>query len=171
MMLIALGVEWLVQARFWSGLRRFSPLITLIFVAMFAAAAWPQVKILRAHSVEPLRESVQVTRSVMNPSNPEIDKVITVGFVQATRGYDPTMYFIRPSDPKGKFESLLERSTTEKKPLFVNLAMPEAARQPTAFPEIMKFIDDPNQFELVKRIHGMTGYTTRYVYRYVGGKL
>lgn len=166
-MLIAVGIEWLSRAPFWGGARKLSWIGAPIYLGLFAVVAGPQISALRGHSIEPLRESVVATRAIVNPAHPDVDEVMTVGFHQATRAYDASMYFIRKSDPPEKFENLLAKASRENKPLFVNLAMLDGARG--EFPGIMRIVDDPTQFALTGELRGMASNTTRYIFKYIGG--
>ncbi|MGI9239331.1 MAG: hypothetical protein ACR2RV_00940 [Verrucomicrobiales bacterium] len=166
-MMIALGVEWLSRAKFLPSATGISPLPPLLFLGLFSVVTHQERVELRKNSVEPLRESVMETRTIVNPTHPDIEEVMTVGFVQPARAYDAAMYFIRRSDPPGRFESLLEKADAEGKPLFVNLALPNVAR--IEFPEIMQILDDPSQFERSAQFYGLANNTTRLVYRYIGG--
>ena len=160
---VSIGLE-AIPAQFESvRLRNASGMLLLLAVA--GCYAWftaPQRNSLRHHSVEPLRESVAATRSVLNPDHPDIDKVITVGFCMATRGYDPAAYLFK-TDNIDAFHALLDHARSENRPLHVNFALRGLAR--LQYPEMMKVIENPAAFDPSPPIHGLEVSGKRLVYR------
>jgi len=125
----------------------------------------------REHSVEQLRESVEATRTVMNPFHPDIHDEFTAQFCQASRGYDPTTYFFRSDekepDAPERLKELMLRADAEGKPLHVNLSMPALARRDWS--GLMKVVENPEWFELQPPLWGLQSPCTRYIYRYRPG--
>ena len=133
--------------------------IALTCLLLFFALTLSQRRVLMKHPIEPMRESVRLTRQIVNPSNSEIHTVVTVGFVQYTKGYDPAFHRIQSGE---ELSRLLRWADERGRPLFVNFAMPELARQ--TFPDVMKLVDDPTLFESVgDPLYGLEGQTTRHV--------
>ena len=94
--LVALGLERLsrriqsIRLRTQAGL-----LLVVVALLPYSAFTGAQRKLQREQSVEPLRESVSMTRQVLNPVHSGIDDAITVQFCMITPGYDPTSYIIK----------------------------------------------------------------------------
>ena len=123
--------------------------------------------LLRAHPIEPCRESVALTRTITNPRHPDYDKdVITSGFSFYTEGYDEGLHRFATVE---ELTALALRADAEKKRFFVNFGFPAMTRG--ANPGIMKIIDDPRFFERKAVLHGMFYTTTREVFEYKPGSL
>ncbi|MCB1236946.1 MAG: hypothetical protein KDM91_17895, partial [Verrucomicrobiae bacterium] len=150
----------------FSRQRFLTPVLTMGWVAAFALATAPQRNLVREKSVEPLAESVRVTREVVNPFHPRIGEVLTVELVHATALYDPTMRRIKSDDD---FVAALREADREGKPLFVNAANLGIGRP--IYPKAFALIEDPAVFEEPIVLHGLQNPCTRYVFRYRPGGL
>ncbi len=129
--------------------------------ALLLGTAHERIHLLRTQSVEPLYESVALTRKVMNPALPEIDDgVITVGFLMWTEGYDPAAHRVDSAD---ELRAELELAREQGKELYIHFAQFLLARQ--SAPEIMALIEDEDLFERVAVLHGLWQPCTRWVYR------
>ena len=133
-----------------------------VLLAGFGFMTDEQRLAVRNHPVEQERESVELTRKVVNPYAVGFDEVITVGFNKYTRAYDPGFYQARCYED---FLVLLKKADDEGKPLYVNYAMPGFARN--VFPEIMEVVDDPTKFEHVATLHGLEPTSSRFVRKYI----
>lgn len=146
----------------------------LFFIAWFWNSTMPQRRLLQTHPVEQQRESVLACRPELGVNAPSRDSVITVqikrggGHMMTVPSYDPALDWVENVE---QLRSLVLKADLERKPLFVNLAMPELARQQGNFPEIMALLDDPAIFTLHRTLPGLHDNTTRYVYRYNPGAL
>lgn len=155
--------------RAWAG-----AVPALIFLAWFWHATSPQRALLQTSPVEQQRESVLACRPELGAKAPSRDSIITVqirrggGHMMTVPSYDPALDWVENA---AELRALALRADAERKPLFVNLAMPELARQPGNFPDIMALLDDPEIFTLHRTLPGLHDNTTRYVYRYNPGAL
>ena len=159
---LGLGVDWLVSGAKSAKLRTGgAALIAVALFTMLLIVTSERIQLLRSRSVEPLHESVALTRTVHNPKHPDIDAgVITVGFVMWTEAYDPAAKFIRTAE---ELQAALDEARSEGKDLYVNFGQFLLAREST--PEIMAMIEDDALFEEVAVLHGLWQPCTRWVYR------
>lgn len=158
---IAALPRWLAD-RHWPQRRADAAFLAAatVFLACFGAATAGQRRLFRTHPFEPLRESVQATREVLNPFHTDIDSVTTVGFHMMARGYDPAT---RQITTLAELEALVRRARDTGTPLYVNFAQEGLAR--VVFPDIVAAVENPERFELVGTFHGLDVQCTRLVYR------
>jgi hypothetical protein len=162
-MLVAVGIGYLPSFAGSLRLRNIGDFVVgLVFLTGFALYTSPARGHLRSLSAEPLKESVALTRSVVNLNHPGIEEVITVGYMMHSRGYDPYAYSLKEDDVEG-FQELLQRARDEKKPLFVNLALRGLAAE--QFPKITGIVEDSAVFVRVETLYGLDVPCTRFVYR------
>lgn len=125
-----------------------------------------QLAFLGRHPIEPCRESVALTREIINPRHPDYDMgVLTGGFSFYTEGYDPGMVRFQTAE---ELKSLMARADAGKKKLFINYGFPAFTREHNR--EIFKLLDDPGLFRRKARLHGLFFTATREVCEYLGGK-
>jgi len=151
--LLAVGVTW--PRRSWA-------LIGLVFIFAFGLITAPQRQLLYAHSSEPTRESVSLTRDVLNPFHPGIENVLTAGFHMEARGYDPAAHRIKSATALKK---LIARADASGRDLFVNFSQYGLAQQ--LHPEIIALLEDPDLFEPIDALPGLSDQCTRHVYRHL----
>ncbi len=150
------------------SLARFSPkrpafiFIAAAFILLFAQLTQTQRQIYRTHPVEALAESVRMTRKVINPFAADIDEVITLDIVHATRLYDPAHLRIRSFE---EFIAALKLADSTQRPLYINMANPGLLGRD--LPKIDKIINNRNLFQHHKVIHGLQIPCTRYILRYI----
>lgn len=142
-------------------------LLSLLGLVLCHRLSSEERALLRAHPIEPCRESVELTRAITNPRHPDYDKdVITGGFSFYTEAYDEGLYRFATAD---ELRKLAARADAEKKRFFVNFGFPGLTRE--ANPEIMALIDDSRFFERKAVLHGMFYAATREVYEYKAGSI
>jgi hypothetical protein len=135
-------------------------------IGAFALATEPQRKIIRHQPVEPLADTVRLTRgAIVNPFHPRIDDTLTLGFVHATRLYDPAMTH---AENDQQFVEAIHDAETKNRPLWVNAANLGIA---TNFPVATALIADREVFEEPVVIYGLQDPCTRSVFRYKPGGL
>lgn len=169
--LVVVGVGF---DRAFSGLRKKPPalafglplVVGLATLASFAAASAPQRKLYQNHPVEPTGEAVRLAREIVNPFHPDIDQRLTLGFVHASRLYDPAMIFAETDE---EFVAGLREADERGLPLSVNAA--NLGLGPIYFPLASELIRDRDVFEEPEVIHGLQEPCTRYVFRYRPGGL
>jgi 4-amino-4-deoxy-L-arabinose transferase-like glycosyltransferase len=135
-------------------------------LALFAVATQAQRQIIRTHAVEPLAETVRLTRDVVNPFHPDIDDSLTLGYVHASRLYDPAMKLAENDE---EFIAAIREAEMLKRPLWVNAANLGLAK--SIFPKASALVEDRDVFEAPIVVHGLQQPCTRYVFRYKPGGL
>ncbi|MED5584832.1 MAG: hypothetical protein VYB61_00625 [Verrucomicrobiota bacterium] len=168
--LVALGLERLsrriqsIRLRTQAGL-----LLVVVALLPYSAFTGAQRKLQRDQSVEPLRESVSMTRQVLNPVHSGIDDAITVQFCMITPGYDPTSYIIKRKytpDVAQKLHSLLKKADQSSSPLHVNIGQIALAR--LQWPELMEILENQELFKALPPLYGLQPGCNRYIFKYIG---
>ncbi|MFP6873833.1 MAG: hypothetical protein VCA55_10035 [Verrucomicrobiales bacterium] len=166
----AIGLEYLpsmlqpIRLRTQAGLLLLG--ITLLPYSLYTGA---QRKLQRELAVEPLLESVRLTRDVLNPLHPDVADAITVQFCMITPGYDPTAYIFKKKytpDTAKKLQILMKQADEAGKPLHINIGQPAIAH--LEWPELMAVIDNPELFKPLEPLYGLQAGCTRYIFRYLG---
>ncbi len=134
-----------------------------VFIGFYIPATASQMHTLRNHPIEPQRESVQLTRSTLNPYAPENQEIMTATVAFGTKTYDPLQ--IQVESPNHLRELMAESDSTGR-PLFINLGSEGFSRH--VAPEVMEIIEKSGAFVLIERLFGMDHQNTRVVYQYVG---
>ena len=135
--------------------------MTVGLCALLVGLAHERIHLLRSRSVESLAEAVALTRQVVNPAHPDIDKeVMTVAFSMWTEGYDPAARFVNNAE---ELRAVMDEAQQSGRELYVNFGQFLLAREVT--PEIMAIIEDPVQFEEVAVLYGLWQPCSRWVYR------
>jgi hypothetical protein len=138
-------------------------LVAVAWLAAFAAVSHPAREALRAGSLEPVRESVLLTRPVLDPRAPENERVLTASIQREPRFYDPRAVLVtRPR----QLRELMARADAEGLALFVNSGRPELARK--RVPRLVEMIERTELFEPVAVLHGFEPRGERRIYRYKG---
>ncbi len=153
------------------GLDRFSRLfpnnkaflpLAVSFVILFGWLTQEQRQLYRQHPVEALTQSVRLTRKVINPFAPNIDEVITLDVVHATRLYDPAHLRIRSLE---QFITALKLADSSNRPLYLNLGNPGLLERD--LPIVGQMIDNRELFQPPTVIHGLQNPCTRYILHYI----
>ena len=93
----AVGADWLAESA--SRVNRFAPpLIAGLVVIAFFAATQPQRQWLVTHSLQPMRESVLLTRPVLDPYDPRQQSIVTLSMTGVPWSYDPNIIVISDVD-------------------------------------------------------------------------
>jgi len=160
--LVALGLGWIFA---WIRRPRLSTGLTAaaMVVALAAYAAGTRVPrdALRSGSLQPLRESVLLTRGTLDPFAPENDGIITSSFKRGPSYYDPLLIEI---ETMPEMRQLMRRADQTGAVLYVNLGKPRAAK--AAHPDLFALVKDPASFELVTTLYGFEPRGIRTIYRY-----
>ena len=168
--LVGVGFGAVVPLGWKSGNRLLKGVLYLVaatlVIAPFALATTQPRDIVRERPVEALAESVRLTRDVVNPFSPGIDNSLTLGFVHATRLYDPAMTMVKSDE---EFVEVIRRAELLNRPLSVNAA--NLGLGDVYFPKAMELLRDHDVFEEPIVIHGLQLPCTRYVFRYRPGGL
>jgi hypothetical protein len=114
------------------------------------------------HIYSPLeanRESVQLTRKVLNPLHPDFGKdSITAGCTMFTEAYDPTLVRFSTVD---ELRALMQQARQSGRALYVNFS--SRAFCEASFPELFQILNDPALFQVVQVLPGQFAAGTREV--------
>jgi len=143
---------------------RARPGVMVALVLSVHALAWKQCRLLVEHPLEPIRESVALTREITNPRHPDYNKgVITACCLMTAGSYDRGALRFRSVQ---ELRAIMAKADQQKVPLFVNFGfrgLYEATQK-----EILQVLDNPDLFEQVAVLPGLFESTTREVRRYRG---
>jgi hypothetical protein len=138
---------------------------TAMLVALGSYALWTALPrdALRSGSIQPVRESVLLTRGTLDPFAPGNERIITTSFKRGPTYYDPLLIRI---DSMAEMRELMQRADRTGATLYVNLGKPEQAA--LAHPDLFALVDDPSAFEVVTTLYGFEPRGHRIIYRYRG---
>ncbi len=137
----------------------------LMVVALVSYAAWTQYprQALLKGSIQPLRESVLMTRPTLDLFAPENQEVITASFERGPTYYDPLLIEISTME---EIRQLMREAERTGKALYVNLGKPEQAQ--LGYPDLFALMENPDVFEVVATLYGFEPRGHRIIYRYRG---
>ena len=146
---------------------RWAPLpLALLFIAGYAAFTGRIRHRLMSRSMEPFRESVEMTRPTLNPNAPENQRIITASSLMFPLIYDP---LVRKALTVEEYKTLMHEADARKVPLYVNNGFIAGVKD--RYPEIHDFLANEQYFECVATLHGTEPMFDRTVYRYRSGSL
>jgi hypothetical protein len=161
----AIGVDWLAAAA-----SRFSrlaaPFIAGLAVVTFFVFTQPQRRWLLTHSLQPMRESVLLTRPVLDPYDSRQESIVTLSVTGVPWSYDPNIVVISSVD---QLVRNLKEADTNGKTLYVNFA--NAWTAAASVPKLYAMIEDDYLFEKVAKIQGFDPTLTTFVRRYKPGTI
>ncbi len=141
----------------------FGLVLTLPYLASFVAFGQPQRQALRSQPLQPVRESVELTRANRDPFAPANARIVTLSFQTPPKYYDPLVRMISSGD---ELREWMRRADAERLDLFVNYGRPRLAERRA--PDVVALLDDPDHFERVAELVGSSPRGIRRVYRYLG---
>jgi Dolichyl-phosphate-mannose-protein mannosyltransferase len=150
-----------VQALRWAPLP-----FALLLIAGYAAFTAPIRHRLISHSMEPFRESVELTRPTLNPNAPENRQIITASSLMFPLVYDP---LVRKALTVEEYKALMREADARNVPLFVNNGFLAGVKD--RYPEIHDFLEDEQYFECLATLYGTEPMFDRTVYKYRHGSL
>jgi hypothetical protein len=146
---------------------RWAPIpLVLLLIAAYATFTAPIRHRLLSRSVEPFRESVEMTRPTLNPSAPENQQIITASSLMFPVIYDP---LVRKALTVEEYKDLMREADARKIPLFVNNGFISGVQD--RYPEIHAFLENRRYFECLATFHGTEPMFDRTVYKYRSGSL
>jgi hypothetical protein len=164
-MLVAVGLTtlfaWLREPR------AFLAATAVAGVAFLLAFGWISSQpraLLRSHSFEPFRESVDAVRPSLDPYHPGNAAVLTAIVHGETRYYDPLAI---KTETVAELARVMELARREEKPLFVISGRLDLVR--ARFQGVLERLQDEDTFELVAYFPAFLEKYDRYVYHYRGG--
>lgn len=146
---------------------RWTPLpLALLLLIGYAAFTGRIRHRLMSRSMEPFRESVEMTRPTLNPNAPENQRVITASSLMFPLIYDP---LVRKVLSVEEYKTLMHDADARNVPLYVNNGFIAGVKD--RYPEIHDFLANEQYFECVATLHGTEPMFDRTVYRYRSGSL
>lgn len=144
--------------------RILAPIAAACVVVAYFAYTMPFRSWMTAHSLQGIRESVEMTRPTLNPKDPANDTVLTASFCIPPYLYDAHAYRLDSAD---QFIAMLRRADAENKPLWLNLGMPWSARQYS--PKMWAMTHEEMLFEPPIPVQGFEPSLDRMVVKYRPG--
>ncbi len=135
-----------------------------VYLAGYAVVTHPARSVLLTRPLQPIRESVAVTRGTLHPLDPANQQILTVSAFGRPRSYDPRVVEVETAE---EMRAFVELAREQNKPLFVNIGPVANAKRKGAGP--MAVVLDDALFEEVAVLPAFTRAKTRHVYRYRGG--
>ena len=161
----AVGVDWVAEIA--RRVNRYaSPLLAALAVSAFFAATQPQRHWLVRHSLQPMRESVLLTRPVLDPYDPRQQSIMTVSLTGVPWSYDPNIIVLSNVE---QLVRNLEEADRKGKSLYVNFA--NAWTASASRPALYAMIEDDRLFEKIASIQGFDPTLTAFVRRYKPGTI
>jgi Dolichyl-phosphate-mannose-protein mannosyltransferase len=146
---------------------RWAPIpLGLLLIAGYAAFTAPIRQRLISRSVEPFRESVEMTRPSLDPNAPENQRIITASSLMFPLVYDP---LVRKALTIEDYKALMLEADSRNVPLFVNNGFIAGVKD--RYPEVHDFLEDQQYFECLATLRGTEPMFDRTVYRYRSGSL
>jgi hypothetical protein len=140
--------------------------LALLLIGGYAAFTHRIRYRLMSCSMEPFRESVEMTRPTLNPNAPENQRIITASSLMFPLIYDP---LVRKALTVEEYKSLMQEADSRNIPLYVNNGFIAGVKD--RYPEIHDFLGNEQYFECVATLHGTEPMFDRTVYRYRSGSL
>jgi len=163
----AVGLAWLAEGVVkWSGRAWGGALPVVLFLTAFAALGHPFRLGLITNPLQPLRDSVLLTRPSLNPGDPAQDSILTASFLQPPYVYDPLC--LKVGSVAG-LSALMARADADGKTLWVNIGHSMQAHD--LCPELWAFLNDARYFEPLRVLRGFHHTYDRVVARYRPGTL
>jgi hypothetical protein len=125
----------------------------------------PQRDALMAHSIQPYREAVLLTRPSLDPNAEGQTAIDTAFFHAGPLVYDPRIVPVRSLD---ELKTLARRAESKDRELFLNIAFPVTAK--SAAPDLYDFVENSGWFEEVATVKGINAEMDMWVLRYRPGK-
>jgi hypothetical protein len=163
----AIGIVTILSGLQGIRAMRWAPLpLALLLIGGYAAFTGRIRHRLMSRSMEPFRESVEMTRPTLNPNAPENQRIITASSLMFPLIYDP---LVRKALTVEEYKSLMQEADTRNVPLYVNNGFIAGVKD--RYPEIHDFLANERYFECIATLHGTEPMFDRTVYRYRSGSL
>ncbi|GAB4180006.1 MAG: hypothetical protein Fur0032_20840 [Terrimicrobiaceae bacterium] len=140
--------------------------LLLLFVCFFAWLTAPARSWLVSRPLQPIRESVLLTRPSLDPSHPSQPDILTASYCIPPFLYDPWMTRL---DSPTELRDLMIQADATGRPLYLNIGMPWAAREYS--PGMWAITKNPALFEAVAHLRGWDSGLDRLIFRYRPGSV
>jgi len=114
--------------------------------------------------IEFTRESVYATRSVLDPTDPRYDQILTINISRHPMVYDGAAQRAKNVE---KFLEWLRIADETERPLFINYGSQVQLKRNV--PDMLKYVEDPTMFETIEEYPGFDPGSDRTVKRYLPG--
>lgn len=156
---VAVGLETLTRPLGQRG----AAAALAVAIAAYVGFTATQRHELRTRSIQPFRESVELTRPTLDPLAPENADIVTATFSFPATYYDPLGHRV----PSAKhLKRMMREADAAGRTLFVNLGRPGLAARRQK--ELMALVRNPELFEDVAFLPGILSRGARQVFRYRG---
>ena len=159
--LVAIGLAWPLAA-IATRSQKLATGLGLLICAGFLGFQWQFLNVLHSRPIAPIRDSVLLTRSDLNPHADENRRILTAAALVAPAVYDPR---IRPIKSKEDLLELMQHSRDSGHPLFINQSYTSITRK--ELPELAALLFDPTQFQHT-RVPGIEPMFDRDIFSYLG---
>lgn len=164
---VAIGMVTVVSGFQRVPALRWAPIpLAVLVIAGYAAFTASTRDRLISRSVEPFRESVEMTRPTLNPNAPENRRIITASALMFPLIYDP---LVRKALTVEDYKTLMREADSRNVPLFVNNGFIAGVKD--RYPAVHDFLENKQYFEHLATLHGTEPMFDRTVYKYRGGSL
>lgn len=160
----ALGMDEILAVASSRASRIATGLAVVLLLGGYAVWTFPQRALLRNHSMQPNRESVELTRTTLDPLDPSQQNILTATFLGEPFPYDPNMIVFHTM---AGFEKLIRQAEAENKPLFINLGYLVTVEGEHYHK--YEFLKKSGLFEDLGLLRGMEVLQSRHVFRYKPG--
>lgn len=161
--LTAVGLAWMF-ARLTGRRTRLAAGLGILACAAFGFFNAGSLRTLWERPICPIREAVLLTRPNLNPYDPVQKQILTAFIFGPPHVYDPHAQNIKKQED---LLALMQESTSQGKPLFINQSYTAAAAQ--KHPDVTAMLLDPTLFEQI-HLSGIEPMFDRDVFRYLGGQ-
>lgn len=154
------GMPW--QKSKWSTLVPIAA--TVLFATGYISLTSKARNWLLTRPLQPMRESVALTRPSIMPNYEGYRDVVTASFNTPPYIYDPHVVVLRSP---AELIALMKDCAANSKPLYLNVGNPSAAA--VHHPQMFAMLNDPSQFEIIAELPGFDPTLDRIVARQVAG--
>lgn len=162
--LAATGLDELIAAAQSRPARMAAVAAVALVLSGYAAWTAPQRNVLLTQSIQTDRESVLLTRPVLDPNDARQKAILTATFFAPPGPYDPRIIrFQNLNDLK----ELARRADREGKDLYINLGFLDTVR--AEHPHKYEVLKNSELFEEVGFLQGLTPPLSRHVFKYRPG--
>jgi hypothetical protein len=138
-------------------------LVLVVYLGLYVWLSQAPRDVLRHGPLQPIRESVALTRPDPDFLSEANDRIVTVGFQTPPLYYDPRVRLVQHPDELRRWMRHADKTRRE---LYVNLGRPRLAQ--ARYGPLVELLEKDPRLELVAALHGTDPRGERRVYRYRG---
>lgn len=146
--------------------QRLTVIVAAAWILLFGIFTQPVRSIYFHRPIQLLRESVLLTRPLLDPFDQKNQAIRTVTTLSSPEVYDPNILMVK-SGPALK--SVLRQADLAGQPVFINQGYTSLLAE--KYPDVAALIFNPDLFEKIGTLSGLEPFLTRDLYRYHSGSL